>query len=171
MVSRHGCGSSKSSLQTMAFRAIVSDDNHLTGSRMQTARHHRRRSISASICLLVVILLYSPLAGAAWSSYQSACCTSDQCPIPEHHQQKAPVVPANHMDCGHDMPGMMACSMSCCHGSDGSMVASIAFVLSPVVTVAVPAPIKSPVELANPLNFPRSIEPLSPPPRFAAAVA
>jgi hypothetical protein len=138
---------------------------------MPTARHNRRRSISASICLLVVVLLYVPLAGAAWSSHQSACCMSDQCPIPAHHHQKTPAAPANHMDCGHDLTAMMACSMSCCHDSDRSLAASIAFVLPPSVAVAAPAAIKSPIELANPLDFPRSIEPLSPPPRLVSAAA
>jgi len=135
-----------------------------------TLRDRQRwRSISASICLLVVVLLYAPLAGAAWSSYQSACCMSGQCPIPGHHHQKTPAAPANHMDCAHDMSGMMACTMSCCHNSDRSLVTSIAFVLPPSVTVAALAAIKSPVELAKPLDFPRSIEPLSPPPRFSSA--
>src|SRR5229473_7200250 len=132
-----------------------------------TLRDRQRwRSISASICLLVVVLLYAPLAGAAWSSYQSACCMSGRCPIPGHHHQKTPPAPENHMDCGHDMSGMMACTMSCCHDSDRSLVTSIAFVLPPSVTVAAVAAIESPVELAKPLDFPRSIEPLSPPPRF-----
>jgi hypothetical protein len=121
---------------------------------------HRRRSITASFCLLVVVLLYAPLAGAAWSSYQSACCTSGQCQIPAHHHQKTPVAPANHMDCGHDMSGMMACSMSCCHDSDRSLVTSIAFVLPPAVAMAAAAAIESPIELAKPLDLPRSIEPL-----------
>jgi hypothetical protein len=158
-------------LQTMAFRAIVSYDRDWFAQHMQTTREHRRRSISASICLLVVVLLYAPLAGAAWSSYQSACCTSDQCPIPEHHHHKAPASPANHMDCGHDMAAMMACTMSCCHDSDRSMVASIAFVLPPVIAVAAPGAIKSPVQSARPLDLQRSIEPLSPPPRLVPAVA
>jgi hypothetical protein len=138
---------------------------------MQTALQHRRRSLSASVCLLVVALLYAPLAGAAWSSHQSACCMSDQCPIPAHHHQKTPAAPANHMDCGHDLTAMMACSMSCCHDADRSLAASIAFVLPPSVPVAAPAVIKSSIELAKPLDFPRSIEPLSPPPRFVSAAA
>src|SRR5580692_3871227 len=96
---------------------------------MQTARQNRRRSLSASICLLVVVLLYAPLAEAAWTAYQSACCTTGQCPIAAHHHQKVPAAPANHMDCGHDMPGMMACAMSCCHDSDRSLFNSVAFVL------------------------------------------
>ena len=135
-----------------------------------TLRDQRRwRSISASICLLVVVLLYAPLAGAAWSSSQSACCTSGQCPVPAHHHQKTPAVPANHMDCGHEMSGMMACSMSCCHDSDRWLVASIAFVLPASVAVDVAAAINSPMELAKASDFPRSIEPLSPPPRSVSA--
>jgi len=129
----------------------------------------RRRSISASICLLVVVLLYAPLAGAAWSSSQSACCTSGQCQVPAHHHQKTPAAPAHHMDCGHEMSGMMACSMSCCHDSDRWLVASIAFVLPASVAVDVSAAINSPMELAKASDFPRSIEPLSPPPRSVSA--
>ena len=136
---------------------------------MTTRQHRRRRSISAAICLLVVVLLYAPLAGAAWSSYSAACCTSGHCPIKSHHHKKTPAAPAHHMDCGHDMPGMIACSMSCCQDSDRSLVNSIAFVLPPAVTVAAPAAIQSPFESARPLDFPRSIEPLAPPPRLAFA--
>jgi hypothetical protein len=138
---------------------------------MQIARQNRLRSISAGICLFVVVLLYAPLAGAAWSSYQMACCMSGQCPIAAHHHQKTPAAQANHMDCGHDMPGMMACAMSCCHDADRSLITSIAFVLPQSVAVAAPAAIQSPIESANPLDFPRSIEPLSPPPRFLSAAA
>jgi len=155
----------------MALHAIVRDKKYRSPHNMHTARHNRSRSISASICLLVVVLLYAPLAGAAWSSYQSACCTSGQCPIPAHHHQKTPAEHANHMDCGHDMTGMMACAMSCCHDSDRSLVSSIAFVLSPSVAVVASAAIESPIELAKPLDFPCSIEPLSPPPRFVSAAA
>src|SRR6266702_6301505 len=124
---------------------------------MNTARHNRWRSIFASICLLMVVLLYMPLAGAAWSSYQSACCTSGQCPIPAHHHHKTPAAPTNHMDCGHEMSGMMACSMSCCHDSDRWLVASIAFVLPASVAVDVEVAINSPRELAKASDFPRSI--------------
>jgi len=138
---------------------------------MEAARQNRRRSISASICLLMVVLLYAPFAGAAWASYQMACCTSGQCPIAAHHHHKAPAAPANHMDCGHDMSGMMACAMSCCHDSDRSQFTSIAFVLPPPVASAAVAAIELPIEFAKPLDFPRSIEPLFPPPRFVSAAA
>jgi hypothetical protein len=138
---------------------------------MKSARHKRRRSISASICLLVVILLYAPLAGAAWTTYQSACCTTGQCPIAGHHHQKAPVAPANHMDCGHDMPGMIACAMSCCHDTDRSLLISVAFVLPPPMAATTVTAITSPIELTRAFDFPRSLEPVSPPPRFVIAAA
>jgi hypothetical protein len=141
------------------------------GKSMTLRDQHRRRSISATICLLVVVLLYAPLAGAAWSSYRSACCTAGQCAIAEHHHLKSHAAPSNRMDCGHDMSGMMACSMSCCHDSDRSLTTSIAFVLPQPVAVAAPAAIISPIESAIALDFPRSVEPLSPPPRFVSAAA
>src|SRR5437879_11952978 len=155
----------------MASNAIVPDDIYGLACHLQTARLHRRRSICASICLLMVVLLYAPLAGAAWSSYQSACCTSGQCKIPAHHHQKTPTTPSHHMDCGHEMSGMMACAMSCCHDSERSLFTSIAFVLPTGVSAARSTTISSAIELSRPLDFPRSIDPLSPPPRFVFAAA
>src|SRR5260370_39823331 len=133
----------------MARHDIVSGDSHQAAGHMQTVRQNRRRSIAASICLLAVFLLYAPLAGAAWSSYQSACCMSGQCKIPAHHHHKAPAAPAHHMDCGHDMAGMIACAISCCHDSERSLVSSIAFVLPPVMAATAPVSITSSIELAK----------------------
>jgi hypothetical protein len=138
---------------------------------MQTAAHHRARSSSAILCLLAAALLYAPLATTAWSSYSAACCTSDQCPIPEHHHHKSPATPTHHMDCGHDMVAMMACSMSCCPNTERPAVASAVFVLPAPFQLAAPAGFTSAIHLVNSLDSPRFIEPLSPPPRFATAVA
>lgn len=122
------------------------------------------------LCMLAVALLYAPLASTAWSSYRSACCTSDQCSIPEHHH-KAPAAPAGHMDCGHDMAAKMACSMSCCSNTERPAVASAVFVLPQPFQFAAPAGFTSAIKIVDSLDFARSIEPLSPPPRLAAAVA
>jgi hypothetical protein len=156
----------------MAFHDIVPGTRDRSACHMQIARQNRRRSIAASICLLTVVLLYAPLGGAAWSSYQSACCMSGQCKIPAHHHHKTPAVPENHMDCGHDgheMSGMTTCAMSCCHDSERPLITSIAFVLPSAVAAATWAAITSPIEQAKAVNFLRSIEPLSPPPRFVSA--
>src|SRR5258708_6339900 len=155
----------------MALTALVHAHRFSAACRMATVRPHRRRSISASICLLMVVLLYAPLAGAAWWAHRSACCTSGQCASHGHHQQKAPSAPANDRDCEHGMSDRLTCAMSCCHDSDRSLLTPIAFVLPPSVAIA-PAPaIQSPIEFAIPLDFPRSIEPLSPPPRSVSAAS
>jgi hypothetical protein len=51
------------------------------------------------------------------------------------------------------------------------MLSSVAFVLPPPVVVVAPAGSKSPIEATKPLDFLRSAEPLSPPPRLAPAAA
>ena len=137
-----------------------------------TARDQRRwRFLSATICFLAVVLLYAPLAAASWSSYKAACCTSDQCPIPEHHRQKAPAAPVHHMNCTHEMPAISACSTSCCQNADRPAIAPVVFVLPAAVNLFGPAAFTSAIEFLKSPDFPHSIEPLSPPPRLAPAVA
>src|SRR5260370_2224737 len=84
----------------------------------------------------MVVLLAARPAGAGGGVSKLACGTSGHSPFPSHHPQKAPAAPANHMDCGHDMPGMVTCVMSCCHDSDRSLFTSIAFVLPPPLASA-----------------------------------
>jgi hypothetical protein len=137
-----------------------------------TARDQRRwRFLSATICLLSVVLLYAPLALASWSSHKAACCTLGQCPIPEHHRHKVPTAPMHHMDCGHEMPGMAACSMSCCQNPDRPAVTPVVFVLPVSLNISGPAGFTSAIELLKFPDLPRSIEPLSPPPRLVATIA
>jgi hypothetical protein len=138
---------------------------------MTTRQQNRWRSFHAIVCMLAVVLLFAPLAAAAWSSYVGACCTSGQCPIKGHHHQHSPAAPENLMDCSHKMPGMAACSMSCCHNPERAAIASGMFVLPAPVTVSAPT-ISAPfVHLHEPQNFLRSFKPLSPPPRFCPAAA
>lgn len=155
----------------MARCAIVCDDRVRAWSRMQTAVKNRRRSISAVLCLLAVTLIYAPLATTAWSSYRTACCTSGRCPIPEHHHHKPPAAPADHMDCGPDMAAVTACAISCCPNKERPAVTSAVFVLPPPWQYAAPASCTSAIKILNSLDSPRSIEPLSPPPRYSSAVA
>jgi hypothetical protein len=121
--------------------------------------------------MLAVLFLYTPLATAAWSAYRSACCASGQCSIKEHHHHQAPAADSHHMDCSHDMPGMMACSMSCCHNPENPAVASAIFVLPLPFVLSAPASLKSSIDLMQTQDSPRSIKPLYPPPRFLSAVA
>jgi hypothetical protein len=138
---------------------------------MATRHQDRLRSFKATACLLAVVLLFAPLAGAAWSSYSGSCCTSGQCPIKSHHHQHSSPASENPMDCGHEMPGMAACSMSCCHNLDHAAISPGLFVLPGPITVSAPSILKSPIDLREPMNFLRSLKPLSPPPRLSPAAA
>jgi hypothetical protein len=141
------------------------------GIRM-TNRLQNRSSFFCSIaCLLAMALLYAPLAAAAWSSYQAACCTSGQCPIKEHHHHQTPAAPENHMDCGHEMLGMTACSMSCCHDPERAFLSSSVFVFPAPITIFEPSAVHTFIAFSKPLDLLRSVEPLSPPPRFLSATA
>ena len=120
---------------------------------------------------MVTMFLVLAVCSSVLVAQVATCCNANRCPIHGHDHKKNHAAEKSGMDCGHDMPGMTACSMSCCHDSDRSMFSSVAFVLPPVATVPVPMTINSPVELAKPLDFPRSFEPHSPPPRFLAVAA
>jgi hypothetical protein len=136
----------------------------------------RERLFAACLCLLATVLLYAPLAGAAWSAHSMACCTGDHCPIPQHHHKKAPApdkkAPASAADpnCGHgsaDASGITACSMSCCQNPDRPAIAGLAFVLTGLTSVSDSAVATRTVEATLAVEIPRTIQPLSPPPRFA----
>jgi len=134
--------------------------------RMEFVNHrnqNRCRLFAGLVCLLAVVFLYTPFAAAAWSS--QACCTGGLCNIPKHHHQKAP---ANSTDCDHhgrDMSGMTNCSMSCCQDPDKPVVTSMAFVLPPASSTLSTTIDTRSIERVRPIEIPRTIEPLSPPPR------
>jgi hypothetical protein len=137
-----------------------------------TIRHQNRTRYFCSItCWLAVVLLYAPLAAAAWSSYQSACCASGECPIKGHHHHQSPSAPEKQMDCGHEMFGMTACSMSCCHDPERAFVSSAFFVFpAPIKMIELSALLRH-IAFTKLLDLHRSIEPLYPPPRFLSAAA
>jgi hypothetical protein len=141
------------------------------GIRMTNRLQNRSRFFCSIACLLAMALLYAPLAAAAWSSYQAACCTSGQCPIKEHHHHQTPAAPGNHMDCGHETFGMTACSMSCCHDPERAFVSSVVFVFPAPLKILEPSALHTPIALTKLPDLLRSIEPLSPPPRFLSAAA
>jgi hypothetical protein len=141
------------------------------GIGMTTRHQNRSRSFYSIACLLAVVLLYAPLAAAAWSSYAAGCCTSNQCPIKEHHHHQSPAAPENHMDCGHELSGMTACTMSCCHNPDRPFVFSVVFVSSASINIFEPSALQSHIAFTKLPDLRRSIEPLSPPPRLLSAAA
>ena len=135
-------------------------------------RHENRsRSFLAALCLLAVMLLYAPLGAVAFSAYANSCCSSGQCPIKGQHQNHAPAASEHAMDCGHEMPGMASCSLSCCHHPDRPALVPAIFVLPAAFTVSTSVIFEPVAQVRPPLNYLLSSEPLSPPPRSSSAAA
>lgn len=156
---------------TCGNRLCLAYDGYKFGTAMTNRNQNHWRSFLAVLCFFTTVLLYAPLAGAAWSLYSTACCTSSQCPIKGHHAQHSPVAPEHAMDCGHDRAAMASCTMSCCHNPDRPALNPIIFVLPAPVTVSAGASFEPFVALFQPPKCSAAPEPLSPPPRFAAAAA
>jgi len=133
--------------------------------------HKGSRSFVAACCLIAVALLYAPLGAATLSAYTSSCCSSGQCPIRGPHQHHAPATSEHAMDCGHEMPGMASCSMSCCHNPDHPALTPAIFVLPAPVSISVSLSIVSVAPVSAASGSSLSPEPLSPPPRFNLAAA
>jgi len=126
----------------------------------------RLRVASASVCLLATVLLFAPLAGAAWTAHAAACCTGDHCPIPEHHHRSK--APQHDLGCDHQAGDMMACSMNCCQTAEHPLLASLAFLLPDVALLSGPDGLTLLTHDPQAKEFPRSPEVLSPPPRLSS---
>jgi hypothetical protein len=136
------------------------------------------RAAAAWICIVAVVFLYAPLAGAALLAHGMDCCTGDYCPIKEHHHNhgKPQGAKAAHQheaaaDCDHDghgLAGMTACSMSCCQDTARPAVNPAAFVLPTPVFVPATREVVRPVQIVSVQKVSRLAKPLSPPPRLAS---
>jgi len=138
-------------------------------NNLPTERQTRRSILAAGFCLVAALLMYAPFAAYAYSAHAMSCCTGDHCPIPEHHHQHMLATPTDAMDCGHDMSGMTACTMSCCHQDERPLLTPFAFLLPHFASASAPAFATPIVATLKQIELPRTIEPLSPPPRFATA--
>src|SRR5579863_4043326 len=136
---------------------------------MRTQRRTRHPILGPSFCLVAVLLMYAPFAAFAYSARTMSCCTGDHCPIREHHHQAMPIGSNDAMDCGHDMSGMTACTMSCCHQTDRPVLAPVAFLLPELTSTSALSSATLPVGMLKQNDLPRATKPLSPPPRFYSA--
>lgn len=136
------------------------------------------RNVAAWMCMVAVALLYAPLAGAAFLAHGIDCCAGRFCPIREHHhntQKAAESQDAMPMDCdhemnrhGHDVGGMMSCSMSCCQDVARPALIPGAFPLPGATTVPAVRETVRPIQFTQPREISRLSKPLSPPPRSGA---
>ena len=141
---------------------------------MKTLRHFPiapGRILGAWLCLLAVVLLWSPIYAAAWQAQGMACCSGGLCAAHGHPKQgqshqHQPRTSETPMDCEHHGDNtLMVCSMSCCHQSSSSLTTAVIFLLPEPAIVSRPAvALASPSNLAPP-EFVQSFDPPSPPPR------
>jgi hypothetical protein len=133
---------------------------------MEKSAPSRFQILAAWACLLAVMSLFAPLAGAAWSSSAMDCCTADHCTIPKHHHRKAPA----NADCDHDSgAGLTQCSMSCCQDEDRPFATTMNFVMPALASAAAPLRVTRALDAPRSVEIPRSVQPLLPPPRFTAS--
>ena len=155
--------------KSRVFRASLAYDLRQFGAEMIVQYQNRWRSFFATLCLVAVVMLYAPYGAAVWAVYAKTCCTSQaQCPVHGHHHARGLAGSEKAMDCGHEMPGMSQCSMSCCQNPDRPAVSSGIFVLPAPVTISLAATSESLTALSGPQSSVNAFEPLSPPPRFAS---
>ena len=129
------------------------------------------RRMGALVCLLAVVMLWTPMWAAACQANGIACCSAGMCPAhaqskthPSGTQQSAPK--PSPMDCEHHSgSGMAECSLSCCQESSHALTTALIFVLPEPAAVSEPAHAASaPAQFGSTEAAP-SFDPPSPPPR------
>jgi hypothetical protein len=134
------------------------------------------RKFGVWVCLLAVLLLWTPLWAAAWQANGMACCADGLCPAHGHAnvaqsepQRAAAEEPPG--DCEHHGKNashseLTKCSVSCCRETTTPFTAGVVFVLPHAAVLSQPSPIVILSVRVSTSEFDWSIEPLSPPPRL-----
>jgi len=129
------------------------------------------RKFRAWVCLLAVVMLWTPMEAAAWHANGMACCEGGMCMAHGHSKTNQPmpreVTPGESpMNCAHDgNSGIVNCSMTCGHDSSPSVMTGVIFVLPDSAAICEPArSLAAPTSFA-PTAFVPSYDPVSPPPR------
>jgi hypothetical protein len=122
------------------------------------------RIVGACVCLIAVLLLWTPMWASAWMMRGMACCTGTMCAAHLHTKTNAPA--KSGAECEHSRgAGMAACSMSCCHEEDASLtVNGGAYVLPEAVEIAAPAETVSLAVVVKHEEVMQVFAPPSPPP-------
>jgi hypothetical protein len=132
----------------------------------------------AWVCLVAVVLLWTPLWATAWQDKGMACCDGKMCAahghaMARHSSGDAGVTQeSTPMDCGHgENAGLTACDMNCCHEQASTILAAVIFVLPEPITISAPAKARHAREQEQALTNSLLFEPPSPPPRGVFPVA
>jgi hypothetical protein len=131
----------------------------------------------AWVCLVAVMLLWTPLWATAWQSKGMACCDGQMCAAHGHAAGEGTSGNADvtqestPMDCGHGKhTGLAACERKCCHEAGATFVAAVIFVLPEQVGIFGPADVRDLREKAQPVIASFLFEPPSPPPRSIVSI-
>jgi hypothetical protein len=129
---------------------------------------------AACVCLLAVLLLWSPLWAAAFHAKDMACCDGAMCPlhghVPKKNSHDAASPKETPTTCEHHAESAaMDCTMACCQAADSTITQAIIFVLpaAPVIST----PLLAGDSIANFFSSRISpvFDPASPPPRTSPA--
>lgn len=127
------------------------------------------RTAGACVCLMAVLLLWTPVWASAWMARGMACCAGTMCATHGHGKTSAPGksgATKSEMECEHPRSaGMTACSMSCCRDQSSSVVSNSVYVLPEPVVVSVPAETVGPAVAAEHNEVLQVFAPPSPPPK------
>ena len=129
--------------------------------------------MGAWVCLVAVVLLWTPLWATAWQTGGMDCCKGGMCmahrhskPEPARTQQTG--AEKTPMDCEHHgTSGMSNCPMACCQQSSHTLATPAIFVMPESVAICLPSLVTTAPSSFAATEFAQSLEPLSPPPRTA----
>jgi hypothetical protein len=126
----------------------------------------------ALVCLISVLLLWSPAWAAALQANGIGCCDGAMCaarghsPMNRGNSTATPAQTTQPMQCEHSGGGSaMHCSLSCCHEQPQSLIASIQFVLPQSPVLGLSEDFLEALRALESNQVLQSFDPLSPPPR------
>lgn len=102
------------------------------------------KKFGACVCLLAVVLLWTPGWIAAFQASQMACCTAGMCPLHGLAPKRSSGEESGRMhtqatECGHHQrQAAMDCKAACYHPSDRTVASAVMFVLPGPVQLTVP---------------------------------
>src|SRR5579859_268162 len=170
---RRGAGRESPSLRRIEFTES-GRWSILEIQKMKRMRHDSNapgRRLGACVCLVAVMLLWSPLWASALQAAGMGCCDGAMCPLHGHGPKKSSSDANSAMDmpmagCDHHARKVaMDCTVACCHPKDPAVTGAIVFVLP------IPMALSAPLLIAPPTPIPFSsassvvFDPASPPPR------
>ncbi|MGA2300028.1 MAG: hypothetical protein ABSG77_04955 [Candidatus Acidiferrum sp.] len=141
---------------------------------MKTRRHVpiAPGKLGAWVCLLAVILLWTPLWAMAWQADGMDCCKGGMCMAHRHSKPDADRpqqtgAEETPMDCEHHGgSGLSNCSMACCQENSQILATPAIFVMPEPATICLPSKATTAPSNFAATEFVQSFAPPSPPPRM-----